>query len=101
MSRKNVVLLALCLVLLFCGSAAADESPTSHSSPWYAAGHLGIVTTSNLVDDSGVVISGGIVTPPDRRPDEVKETPRILTRTRKEEKELADGPRQITPSAGT
>jgi opacity protein-like surface antigen len=63
LSRKNVVLLALCLVLLFCGSAAADESPASPSSPWYAAGHLGIVTTSNLVDNSGVVISGGIEYP--------------------------------------
>ena len=62
MIQKIFVPLGLCLVL-FWGSAAAGETPAAPSSPWYAAGHLGIVTTSNLVDNSGVVISGGIENP--------------------------------------
>jgi opacity protein-like surface antigen len=61
--RKFLVLPGLFFALLFCGAAVAGETVPPPSSPWYAAGHLGIVTTSDLVDDSGLFISGGVQHP--------------------------------------
>ena len=48
-----------------------------------------------------MVISGGIVTPPDRRSPEVREVPLVPSRTPEEELALADGPRPLNRSAGT
>ena len=48
-----------------------------------------------------MVISGGIVTPPDPRPKDVQEVPLVLSRTKGEEAVLDQIPRRITPSAGT
>ncbi len=48
-----------------------------------------------------MVISGGIVTPPDTRPPDVREVPIIPSRTPEEERALADGPRPLNRSAGT
>ena len=49
-----------------------------------------------------MVISGGIVTPPDRRPAELQAIPQVPSREDEEKEEAAaDEPRRVTPSAGT
>jgi uncharacterized membrane protein len=48
-----------------------------------------------------MVISGGIVTPPDTRPAEVQAAPVVPSRTPEEERELSDGPRPLNRTVGT
>lgn len=61
MSREASALFSIFLaILFFSGGASASESSSEGEAKWYVAGHLGIVSTSNLVDDSGLVTSGGI-----------------------------------------
>ncbi len=78
------------------------------TTPNPTSGFLLFVPAKDLVHlsmtvEEGIkmVISGGIVTPPDRRPQEIQAIPQVASRTREAEEALEGPPRRVTPSAGT
>ncbi len=78
------------------------------TTPNPTSGYLLFVPRKDLVHlsmtvEEGIkmVISGGIVTPPDRRPPEIQAVPQVASRTSEAEEALERPPRRVSPSAGT
>ncbi len=78
------------------------------TTPNPTSGFLLFVPRGELVElgmtvEEGIkmVISGGIVTPPDRRSPELQAIPQVPSPGSQEKEEEADEPRRVTPSAGT
>jgi uncharacterized membrane protein len=60
-----------------------------------------VLLTMTVEEGIKMVISGGIVTPPDRRPAEIQAIPQVASRSKEQEAALDQPPRRVTPSAGT